>query len=101
MCCEVNLFVWFNRIFWRDATISPRKRSPRNAKNKYGMRSCPVIVGNEYEVDISQMSPNGDGIARVKGFLVLIENTQLGEHLKVKITNLNPISAEAEIINHI
>ena len=63
------------------------------------MSSCPVILGKEYEVIIRQISPNGEGIARVKGFLVFVENTQLGEHLKVKITNLNPINANAKVIS--
>ena len=63
------------------------------------MRSCPVILGKEYDVDIRQISPNGEGIARVKGFLVFVKNTKLGDNLKVKITNLNPINANAKIIS--
>jgi predicted RNA-binding protein with TRAM domain len=65
------------------------------------MRTCPIIVGNDYEVYIRQMSPRGEGIARVKGFLVFIENAHLGDHLMVKITNLNSISANAKIINSV
>lgn len=62
------------------------------------MRTCPVIVGNKYKVDIGQMSPRGEGIARIKGFLVFIKNANLGDHLMVKITELNSISANAKII---
>jgi predicted RNA-binding protein with TRAM domain len=65
------------------------------------MRPCPVTIGNEYKVNVRQMSPKGEGIARVKGFLVFIENAHLGEHLMVKITNLNSISAKAEIIRNV
>jgi predicted RNA-binding protein with TRAM domain len=83
---------------WRECFISPRKRSPRNAKNKFGMRSCPVTLGDEYSVEIRQMSPKGEGIARVKGFLVFIANSKIGDRLKVKIINLNSISANAEIV---
>jgi predicted RNA-binding protein with TRAM domain len=75
------------------------KRSQRNAKNRRGRYTkCPVEIGNEYEVDITGTTPNGAGIARVKGFLILINDTTPGDHLKVKITKTDPLSAEAEII---
>lgn len=77
--------------------ISPRKRTPRNAKNKRGRGECPVTLGNEYEVDISEMSPTGEGIARVKGFMVCVANAKLGDHVKVKITYLDSVSADAQI----
>ena len=65
------------------------------------MRTCPIIVGNKYKVDVDQMSPRGEGIAKIKGFLVFIKNANLGDHLMVKITELNSISANAKIINSI
>jgi predicted RNA-binding protein with TRAM domain len=76
------------------------KRSQRNAKNRRGsyVKKCPVEIGNEYEVDIIETTPNGAGIARIKGFLILIGNTKLGDHIKVMITNIGPLSAEAEIV---
>ncbi len=76
------------------------KRSQRNAKNRRGryVRKCPVEIGNEYEVDITEITPNGEGIARVKGFLILINDTTPGDHITVKITKTAPLSAEAEII---
>ena len=76
--------------------ISPRKRTPRNAKNKRGRSECPVNIGEIYEVDISEMSPRGEGIARFHGFTIFIPNAKLGEHLTVKITNLDSVSADAE-----
>jgi predicted RNA-binding protein with TRAM domain len=83
----------------RELTISPRKRSPRNAKNKRGRGNCPVTVGEECEVDISQMSPRGEGIASFKGFKVFIRNVKLGDHVKVRITNMDSVSADAEVVN--
>ena len=44
------------------------------------------------------MSPNGKGMATIKGVLVFIANSKVGEHLKVKITNVDEFSADAEII---
>jgi predicted RNA-binding protein with TRAM domain len=43
------------------------------------------------------MSPNGEGMATVKGFMVFIGNVKLGDHVKVKITNIHSGSADAEI----
>lgn len=43
------------------------------------------------------MSPSGEGIASVKGVLVFIGNVKLGDHVKVKITNLDSVSAYAEL----
>lgn len=44
------------------------------------------------------MSPNGKGMATIKGVLVFIANSKIGDHLKVIITNVDPFSADAEII---
>ncbi|HEX9863285.1 MAG TPA: TRAM domain-containing protein [Candidatus Bathyarchaeia archaeon] len=43
------------------------------------------------------MSPNGEGMATVKGFMVFIGNVKLGDHVKVKITSINSGCADAEI----
>jgi predicted RNA-binding protein with TRAM domain len=76
------------------------KRSQRNAKNRRRryVKECPVEIGNEYDVDITETTPNGAGIARIKGFLILIGDTKLGDHVKVMITKTDPLSAEAEIV---
>ena len=47
------------------------------------------------------MSPRGQGIASVKGVLVFIDNVKLGDHVKVKITNLDSVSADAEITSRV
>jgi predicted RNA-binding protein with TRAM domain len=65
------------------------------------MRACPILVDKEYKVYINQMSPNGKAMANIKGVLVFIANAKLGNHLKIKITNIGPFSADAEIINHL
>ena len=46
----------------------------------------PVNVGEEYDVEINEVGSRGDGIARVKNFVVFIPNTKKGEkaHIKIK-----------------
>jgi predicted RNA-binding protein with TRAM domain len=81
--------------------ISPRKRAPRNAKNKRGRAECPVEIGNTYEVEITEILANGEGLARIKGFCILVPDTKLGDHETVKITGLDSVSADAEKIKQL
>jgi predicted RNA-binding protein with TRAM domain len=82
-----------------ECLFSPKKRAPRNAKNKHGKGiNYPIKIGEEYEVDIVNMTPNGEGIARIKGFPIFISNAKPNEHLKIKITNLISGCADAQII---
>ena len=76
------------------------KKSKKNAKSRRGryVKKCPVEIGQEYKVNITETTPNGTGITRIKGFLVLIDDTKLGEHIKVTITKTEPLNAEAEIV---
>ena len=76
------------------------KRSQKNAKSRRGryVKKCPVEIGQEYEVYITETTPNGTGIARIKGFLILVNDTKPGDHIKVKITKTDPLNAEAEIV---
>jgi len=45
----------------------------------------PVKVGEEYEVEISEVGSRGDGIARVKNFVVFVNGAKQGEKIKIKI----------------
>jgi predicted RNA-binding protein with TRAM domain len=44
------------------------------------------------------MTPKGEGIAKIKGFPVVIGNAKPNEHLKIKITNISSGCADAEIV---
>ena len=52
-------------------------------------------LGKEYEIDITETIPNGEGIGRVKGFQVCVPQAQVGDHLTVKITRVDSVSADA------
>ncbi len=56
----------------------------------------PVKAGEEYEVEISEVGSRGDGIARVKNFVVFINGAKQGEKAKVKITEVRERFAIAE-----
>jgi predicted RNA-binding protein with TRAM domain len=48
-------------------------------------RPAVLEVGREYEVEITQISRQGDGVARVQGFVVFVKNGKVGEKVKVRV----------------
>jgi len=58
----------------------------------------PVEVGKEYEVDVTDISRKGDGIARIQGFVVFVENGKVGNKFKVKVTEVADRFAQAIIV---
>ncbi len=45
----------------------------------------PVNVGEEYDVEISEVGSRGDGIARVKNFVVFVNGVKQGDKVRIKI----------------
>jgi predicted RNA-binding protein with TRAM domain len=58
----------------------------------------PVETGKEYDLNITEISRQGDGIARVRGFVIFVKNAKVGQSAKVKVTNVGPRFATAEIV---
>ena len=48
------------------------------------------------EVEVVELSRRGDGVAKIRGFIIFIPNTKPGEKLKVKITRVGSTYAVAE-----
>jgi len=63
-----------------------------------GFAPKPVEIGKEYEVDISETSRRGEGIARIEGLVIFIPNTKTGDHVKIKIKRVSRRFAEAEVV---
>jgi len=61
-------------------------------------REAPVKVGEEYDVDITETGSRGDGITRIKNFVVFVPNIQKGDKVKIKITEVRGKSAVAEVV---
>ncbi|HLE74676.1 MAG TPA: TRAM domain-containing protein [Candidatus Bathyarchaeia archaeon] len=62
-----------------------------------GFKRCPVEMEKEYEVDITETSRQGEGIARIQGFVIFVANAKLGDHVRIKITRIGGMTANAEI----
>jgi predicted RNA-binding protein with TRAM domain len=63
-----------------------------------GFKRFPVELGEELEVDIVELSPKGEGIARIQGFVIHIPDTKPGDHVKIRIARVGEKTANAEII---
>jgi len=61
----------------------------RMAYSQYNKRRFegekPVKEGETYEIDVEATGAKGDGIGKVKGFVVIIPNAKPGQKVKVRI----------------
>jgi predicted RNA-binding protein with TRAM domain len=58
----------------------------------------PVEVGKEYDVQITETSQRGDGVARIEGFVIFVRNGKAGENVKVKVNSVGNRFAIADIV---
>lgn len=58
----------------------------------------PVTVGETYDVSINAVGGKGDGIAKVKGFVVFVPGVQQGDYVKIRITKVLPKVGFAEMV---
>lgn len=49
---------------------------------------APVKVGDEVNVKIEAVGEKGDGVAKIKGFVIFVPNTREGDEVKIKITRV-------------
>lgn len=61
--------------------------------------SCPVEVGKVYDVEIEELSRQGQGIARVQGFVLFVSGARRGDRVSVVVKRLSLLSADAEIVS--
>ncbi len=59
-------------------------------------RRVPVEVGETYQVRIEDMGEEGDGIARVDGFVVFVPGTHVDDNIKIRVTRVLKRYAFAE-----
>jgi predicted RNA-binding protein with TRAM domain len=69
--------------------------------NRFGGGSFgpkPVETGKEYDVQITETSRQGDGIARVQGFVIFVKGGKVSQNSKIKVTNVGARFATAELV---
>ncbi|HEY7078171.1 MAG TPA: TRAM domain-containing protein [Nitrososphaeraceae archaeon] len=72
-----------------------RGRSYGGGGNRGSSAPKPVEVGKEYEVDITEISRQGDGIARVQGFVIFVKNGKVKQNVKVRVEQVGSRFATA------
>jgi predicted RNA-binding protein with TRAM domain len=55
-------------------------------------------VGEEYDIEIMEMGSRGDGVTRIKNFVVFVNGAKVGEKIRIKITDIRGRFAVAEKI---
>jgi predicted RNA-binding protein with TRAM domain len=63
-----------------------------------GFKRCPVELGEELEVEITELSPKGEGIAKNQGFVIYVADAKPGDRVKVKITRITDKAANAQVV---
>jgi predicted RNA-binding protein with TRAM domain len=66
--------------------------------SSYSSGPKPVEVGKEYDVEITELSRRGDGVAKISGFVIFVKNSKVGQKVKIKIESVGPRFAIANTV---
>jgi predicted RNA-binding protein with TRAM domain len=47
--------------------------------------SAPITAGTEYDVKIEDIAREGDGIARIEGFVIFVPDAKVGDEVRITI----------------
>jgi predicted RNA-binding protein with TRAM domain len=62
----------------------------------------PVRIGDEYDVNIQDMSRNGDsGVARIRGLITFVRGTKPDDKVRIKITKVGKGYARGQMIAYL
>ncbi|CAG0959243.1 MAG: deoxyribonuclease [Candidatus Methanoperedenaceae archaeon] len=64
--------------------------------SEYQEKVAPVKVGESYDVSIDDIAKEGDGIARVEGFVIFVPQTKVGDKVKITVNKVMRKFAIAE-----
>ena len=81
--------------------MSYASRTRYGSSSSYPNRSSgskPVETGKQYNVQITEKSRKGGGIARIRGFVIFVKGGRIGQDVKAKVTSVGERFATAEIV---
>jgi len=67
-------------------------------KIKHVEKQCPVKLGDELEVNITDVCPSGDGMSKIQGYVIMVPKAKPRDRVKVKLTQVSEKAAIGEII---
>ncbi|MEM0302317.1 MAG: TRAM domain-containing protein [Archaeoglobaceae archaeon] len=65
---------------------------------EFGFGKPPVKVGDVREVKIEAVGSEGDGIAKIEGFVVFVPGAKMNDNVKIRITKVLKKYGFAEIV---
>jgi predicted RNA-binding protein with TRAM domain len=68
------------------------------SRRGYNSGPKPVEVGKEYEVQVSEISNRGDGIARIQGFIIFVKDGKVADKVKIRVVSVGDRFAKAELV---
>lgn len=74
-----------------------KKRSMYDSSFQY-----PVRIGDEYDVNIQDMSRNGDsGVTRIRGLITFVRGTKPDDKVRIKIIKIGKGYARGQLIAYL
>lgn len=59
--------------------------------------TAPLRKGDKFIVDIEKLGSSGDGAVLIEGFVVFVKEVEVGEKVRIKITDVKPNFAFADV----
>jgi 23S rRNA (uridine2552-2'-O)-methyltransferase len=60
--------------------------------------TAPLRKGDEFDVEITRLGSGGDGAVLVEGFVVFVGNVEIGDRVRIRIRDVKPSFAFADVI---
>ena len=67
-------------------------------KIKHVEKKCPVELGEELEVNITDVCPSGDGMSKIQGYVIMVPKAKPRDRVKIKVIQVGEKAAIGEII---
>jgi predicted RNA-binding protein with TRAM domain len=67
-------------------------------KIKHVEKQCPVELGQELDVNITDLCPSGDGMSKIQGYIIMVPKAKPRDCVKIKLTQVGEKAAIGEII---
>jgi 23S rRNA (uridine2552-2'-O)-methyltransferase len=64
-----------------------------------GRMTAPVSEGEKLEVEIEDVGSQGDGIAKIEGYTLFVPDTEVGQTVRVRVTDLKARFGFAETVD--
>jgi predicted RNA-binding protein with TRAM domain len=86
----------------RSPSTGERTTPDTEPKRERGLLDPPVEEGENRDVEIEDIGEQGDGITRVeRGYVVIVPDTEQGEQVTIKITDVQENVAFAEVVDRL